>query len=62
MEHTEPSKRALMDFRDSIVNGKPPISDAVTGAKTALCVQMGLDAMYDNKIVAKNANLVKQIS
>ena len=51
-----------MDFRDSIVNSKPPASDAATGAKTALCVQMGLDAMYGNKIVAKNTNLVRQIS
>ena len=62
IKHTEPSKQALMDFRDSIVNSKPPASDAATGAKTALCVQMGLDAMYGNKIVAKNTNLVRQIS
>jgi predicted dehydrogenase len=51
VEHTDPSKQALMDFRDSIVNNKTPESNMITGAKTAIAVQMALDAMYDNKIV-----------
>ncbi|WP_242083498.1 Gfo/Idh/MocA family protein [Aestuariivivens sediminis] len=52
--HEDPSKQALMDFRDSIVYGKEPISNVVTGAKAAICVQMGLDAMYNNEIVPWN--------
>ncbi|WP_372755661.1 Gfo/Idh/MocA family protein [Mariniflexile sp.] len=51
LEHTEPSEQALIDFRDSIINNKKPISDVVTGANTAICIQMGLDAMYHNTIV-----------
>ena len=50
-EHLDPSKQALMDFRNSILNNKRPISDIGTGANTAVCVQMGLDAMYNQKIV-----------
>ncbi|MEP2026913.1 MAG: Gfo/Idh/MocA family oxidoreductase [Reichenbachiella sp.] len=52
VEHIEPSKQALIDFRDSIIDNKSPVSNLATGAKAALCVQMGLDAMYDQKIVA----------
>jgi hypothetical protein len=51
VEHADPSKQALMDFRDNIVNNKNPESNIATGAKTAICVQMGLDAMYNNEIV-----------
>ena len=50
--HADPSKQALIDFRDSIHNRKQPLSDVHSGAKTAKCVQMGLDAMYNNEIVA----------
>lgn len=53
VHHADPSKQALIDFRDSIRNNKTPISNVVTGANTALCVQMGLDAMYQNKIIQK---------
>ncbi len=49
--HDDPSKQALIDFRDSIVNGKEPISNVVSGARAAVCVQMALDAMYQDKIV-----------
>lgn len=51
VDHDDPSRQALLDFRDSIVNNKEPISNILTGANTAICVQMGLDAMYQNKIV-----------
>ena len=49
--HKGPSQQALIDFRDSIFFNKKPISNVITGANTAICVQMGLDAMYGNKIV-----------
>lgn len=47
----DPTKTALTDFRDSIYNNTEPKSNLATGANTAVCVQMGLDAMYNNKIV-----------
>jgi predicted dehydrogenase len=55
VEHAEPSKQALMDFRDSILNNSKPESNIITGANTAVCVQMGLDAMYNNEIVHKQS-------
>lgn len=50
-EHLDPSKQALLDFYESIKNNTKPKSNVITGAKAALCVQMGLDAMYENKLV-----------
>ncbi|WP_343487928.1 Gfo/Idh/MocA family oxidoreductase [Allomuricauda sp. d1] len=49
--HDDPSKQALIDFRDGIVNNEEPISNIHSGAKAARCVQMGLDAMYGQKIM-----------
>lgn len=57
IEHSDPSKQALMDFRDAIYSGEQPASNAITGARAAACVQMGLDAMIKNKIVSWNKNL-----
>ena len=51
LEHLDPSKQALLDFKSSIINNKMPESSVITGAKAAICVQMGLDAMYNNEIV-----------
>ncbi len=51
VEHADPSQQALIDFRDSIRDHKKPISGIDSGAQTAVCVQMGLDAMYENRIV-----------
>ncbi|WP_406684688.1 Gfo/Idh/MocA family oxidoreductase [Seonamhaeicola sp. MEBiC1930] len=51
VDHIEPSKQALIDFRDNVLNNKRPDSDVVTGANAAVCVQMGLDAMYNESIV-----------
>ncbi len=51
VDHIEPTKQALLDFRDSLISGKQPASDVITGGKTAICVQMGLDAMYNDEIV-----------
>lgn len=58
VEHLEPSKQALIDFRDAVVNNTQPKSNIVTGAEAAICVQMGLDAMYHNKIVKWNADFM----
>jgi len=55
VEHAEPSRQALMDFRDSILNNSKPESNIITGANTAFCVQMGLDAMYNGKIIHKES-------
>ncbi|TNJ44901.1 Gfo/Idh/MocA family oxidoreductase [Tamlana fucoidanivorans] len=51
IEHNDPSKQALIDFRDSIVNNTEPISNIHTGANTAKAVQMSLDAMYKDEII-----------
>lgn len=53
VNHLEPSRQALVDFRTNIVAHKTPESNAKTGANAAICVQMGLDAMYHDKIVNK---------
>lgn len=49
--HKEASLQALIDFKNSITNRSKPISDIKTGANTAICVQMGLEAMYTNTII-----------
>ena len=60
-DHEDPSKQALIDFRDNIVNNTLPISNAKTGAMAAMCVQMGLDAMYGHTIVETDAKMVNEI-
>jgi predicted dehydrogenase len=57
VDHEDPSKQALMDFRESIANNTEPISNIVTGANAAVCVQMGLDAMHNEKIVHWKSDL-----
>ncbi len=42
--------QALEQFYQSIVNGKKVYADIKSGALTSKCVQMSLDAMYENKI------------
>ena len=54
VSHEDPSKQALMDFRDAIYDNKIPISNVHTGAKTAMAVQGSLDAMYNEEIVYWN--------
>jgi len=51
VDHKEPSLQALIDFGNNIRDHKKPVSDITTGANTAVCIQMGLDAMYKNEIV-----------
>ena len=58
IEHLDPSKQALLDFKSAIINNKNPLSNITSGAKTAVCVQMGLDAMYKNKIVQWNKDII----
>nr|WP_255575973.1 Gfo/Idh/MocA family oxidoreductase [Aestuariivivens sp. NBU2969] len=49
--HTDPSKQALIDFRDAILSNKQPLSNVYTGANTAKSVQLALNAMYNESIV-----------
>lgn len=58
IEHLDPSKQALIDFRDAILDNKTPLSNITSGAKTAVCVQMGIDAMYENKIIRNKNNII----
>jgi len=58
IEHLNPSEQALLDFKEAILNNKQPKSGVITGAKTAICVQMGLDAMYNNEIVKWNSGVL----
>ena len=53
VDHADPSKQALIDFKDNIINNTRPASDAISGAKVSNAVQMGLDAMYNDKIIYK---------
>lgn len=50
-QHLEPTRQALIDFRDAIINGTAPLSDIHTGAKTALAVDMGIRAMDTQKCI-----------
>ena len=45
IKHLDPTKQALMDFRDSIINNMAPNSGVTTGAKAAYAVDMGIKAM-----------------
>ncbi|TNJ45016.1 Gfo/Idh/MocA family oxidoreductase [Tamlana fucoidanivorans] len=57
VEHLNPSKQALLDFRQAIVDNKQPLSNVISGAKAAFCVQMGIDAMVNNEIVKWNQTI-----
>lgn len=57
LEHADPSAQALLDFKESILNNSMPESNVISGAKAAICVQMGLDAMYNEEIVHWNEDL-----
>jgi len=58
VEHLDPTKQALLDFEEAIIYGNEPISNVETGAKTAICVQMGLDALYNGTVVPWKAGIV----
>ncbi len=48
----DPTGQALIDFSDSIINGKEPISNVKTGAKASISVKMALDAIMNKTQVA----------
>ncbi|MDO5977938.1 Gfo/Idh/MocA family protein [Flavivirga spongiicola] len=50
ISHIDPSKQALVDFRNSILDNKMPVSNIYTGANTAVAVQLSLDAMHNEEI------------
>jgi len=58
VEHLDPSKQALLDFRTSIVDNTMPKSNVISGAKAAICVQMGLDALHKKEIIPWNSNIL----
>lgn len=60
VDHADPSKQALIDFRDCILNDQQPVSNIDSGANAARCVQMGLDAMYKNEIVEWNSLIMSK--
>lgn len=47
----DPTLDALRQFYRSIAHQEPVVSDIKTGATTSKCVQMSLDALYEEKIV-----------
>tara|TARA_B100001175_G_scaffold317473_1_gene334534 strand:+ start:2517 stop:3704 length:1188 start_codon:yes stop_codon:yes gene_type:complete len=51
IKHLDPTKQALIDFKDSIINNKNPLSGVTTGAKTAYAVEMGIKAMDTGEMV-----------
>lgn len=55
--HLDPTRQALEDFRDAIVNNTPPLSDITTGAKTAVAIDMGIRAMDQNKTIYWDKNI-----
>ncbi|WP_418263689.1 Gfo/Idh/MocA family protein [Flavobacterium faecale] len=59
VEHLDPTKQALLDFRTAIQTNNQPVSGLITGVKTAICVQMGLDALCENRIIKWNPNSIK---
>lgn len=55
--HTDPTRQALEDFRDAILNNSQPTSDLTTGAKTAIAIDMGIRAMDQNKTIYWDKNI-----
>jgi len=51
IQHIDPTKQALIDFKDAIINNVTPLSNVITGAKAAYAVDMGIKAMDSEKIV-----------
>lgn len=50
LPHTAPTKQALIDFKDAILDNKTPLSNINSGANTARAVQLSLDAMYSGDV------------
>ncbi len=49
IDRIDSSKQAIIDFKDNITNNQEPVSNVIAGAKTAICVQMGFDAMQEGE-------------
>jgi predicted dehydrogenase len=59
IKHIDPTKQALMDFGESIINNKTPFSNVTTGAQAAYAVEMGIKAMDTEKMVVwDNVNYI----
>ena len=59
IKHLDPTKQALIDFKNAIINNKNPLSGVTTGAKTAYAVEMGIKAMDTGEMVQwDNTNYV----
>ena len=58
VEHLDPSKQALLDFKQSILSNTMPKSNVISGAKAAICVQMGLDAVHNGNVVHWKSGLL----
>ena len=58
VEHLDPTKQALLDFEYAITQDTMPISNVESGAKAAICVQMGLDALYNGGVVPWKTGIV----
>ncbi|THV61316.1 Gfo/Idh/MocA family oxidoreductase [Flagellimonas alvinocaridis] len=58
VEHLDPSKQALLDFKNNILDNTIPKSNVISGAKAAICVQMGLDALHKKEIIPWNSNIL----
>ena len=54
VSHANPSKQALIDFKNNILEDTKPASNIYSGARCAVAIQMGLDALYTNEIVSWN--------
>ncbi len=50
VSHKDPSLQALIDFKESVLQNKKPLSSIETGAQAAIVVQMALNAMDYNKV------------
>jgi predicted dehydrogenase len=50
-KHLDPTRQALMDFRDAIIDSKEPLSNVISGAKTAFAIDMGIRAMDQEKTI-----------
>lgn len=50
VNHVNPSKQALIDFRNHVADGTKPLSNAETGAQVSVIVQMALNAMDNSRV------------
>lgn len=51
LKHMDPTKQALIDFKDAILNNQKPLSGVSTGAKASYAVEMGIQAMDTNQVI-----------